>query len=153
MEEIERPDTTREFALGAANFGGPKTVHTNAARTKEFQYQNRTQTKEFRTAGYTTKGSWLGNFRYETKAAEIKTAPEAKKSARTRTFATRESPDANREARTRALPEGNRPFLVQGRRQAEFDTKGPASQAPTQSWEGDLKPLTVEDVKKLLNKN
>jgi hypothetical protein len=79
--------------------------------------------------------------------------------ARTKSYDTRSAAVANKTASTRPLVQGDKPFLGKGRRQAAYDTHGwaaqnmPGDRSGGQSWSGDLRPMTVDDVKKLLNKN
>jgi hypothetical protein len=151
-------DPNKEFNPSAARFGRPASVGAKAAHVNEFQFVDRVRTKDFGTRDYTTKGAWMGDLKFGTKEARTKESWFAKKSARTKTFDTKEARDASKSATTRALPGGDRSFLGQGRRQADLDSTGrekipfgTTDMGP--SWTGDLKTLTIEDVKGLLNKN
>ena len=101
----------------------------------------------------------MGNAKFATKdAPATKESWFAKKSAQTKNYEVKEAWDASKNAETRVLPGSDRAYVAQGRRQAELDATGKAkipfgtnSMGP--SWSGDLKPLTIEDVKTLLNKN
>jgi len=156
--EVLVADPTKEFNPSAARFGRPASVGTKAAKVNEFQFVDRVRTKGFGTRDYATKGAWMGDLKFGTKEARTKESWFAKKSARTKTFDTKEARDASKTAATRALPGGDRPFLVQGRRQADLDSTG-RDKIPFgttdmgQAWSGDLQPLTIKDVKNLLNKN
>jgi hypothetical protein len=148
----------KEFNMGALRSGPSRSFDGKPAHVNEFQFVDRVRTKDFGTSDYTTKGAWMGDLKYGTKDARTKESWFAKKSARTKTFDTKESRDASKTANTRALPGGDRSFLAQGRRQADLDVNGrqkipfgTTDMGP--SWSGDLKPLTIDDVKGLLNKN
>jgi hypothetical protein len=148
----------KEFDLGSLRLGSARTFKGKGAETHEFHYVNKTQTRGFVSKEYSTKGAWMGDAKFATKEAPTKTSWFARRSAQTKEYATREARDASKEAPVRALPGGDRPFLVQGRRQAELDATGRATiplgtHTMGPSWSGDLKPLTIEDVKSLLNKN
>lgn len=151
--DLLKHDPKKEFPLAQANTTGARSYPTGKAGTGEFQFMDRVRTKNYSTGAFATKNAWMGDYRYETKSAPVRESWFARLTSRTKTYETREARDTGKTAPTKALPDGDRPFLAQGRRQADFDRNGPASQIPKQSWEGDLKPLTIEDVKKLLNKN
>ena len=149
----------KEFNMAAMHGGSAKEFRTKGAYSNEFQYVDRVRTKDFYTRDYVSKKAWMGDVKFATKAAPTKESWFARRTARSdKTYATKESRDANREHGTRALPGGERPFLNQGRRQADLDATG-KDKIPFgttdlgPSWSGELKPLTVEDVKGLLNKN
>jgi hypothetical protein len=156
-ERLDDRDEQLEFDPSAANFGSKQAFGTRAARTGGFHFQDRVRTREFGTDGFSTKDAWMSGKTYGTKAAPVKESWFSKLTARTKTYGTREARDAGKAASVRALPDGERPFLVQGRTQAALDASG-REQVPMgvndigPSYTGDLKPLTVEDVKKLLNK-
>ena len=156
--EILVADPTKEFNPSTARFGRPASVGTKSASSNEFYFVDKTRTKDFATRDFTTKGAWMGDLKYGTKEARTKESWFSKKTARTKSFDTKEARDASKTAATRALPGGDRAFLVQGRRQADLDTNGrdkmpfgTTDMGP--SWSGELKTLTIDDVKGLLNKN
>jgi hypothetical protein len=156
--EVLVPNKDKEFDPNTARLGARRGIEGRAAQTTEFQYVDRTRTRAFVSKDFSTKGAWMGNAKFATKEASTKTSWFARKSARTKDYETREARDASKSAATRALPGGDRPFLVQGRTQAKLDATGRGSipfgtTTMGPSWSGDLKPLTIEDVKGLLNKN
>lgn len=146
-------DPNKVFNLAQTNINGGRSYPTGKAGIGEFEYRERVRTKDYQTGDYATKSAWMGDYKHETKAAESRQSWFSKLTARTKTYDTGEARDAGKEVPVRALPGGDRPFLVQGRRQADLDRNGPAAQTPAQSWDGNLTPLTIDDVKKLLNKN
>ena len=148
----------KEFNLGAMRTGAAREFKGNAARTNEFQFVDKTRTRAFGTKDFSTKGAWMGNAKFATKEAPTKDSWFARRTARVKDYETREARDASKTAATRALPGGDRQFLVQGRTQAQLDATGRANipfgtTTAGPSWSGDLKPLTIDDVKALLNKN
>lgn len=151
-------DPTKEFNPNAARFGGGRAVAGKAAQTNDFQYVDRVRTRSFVSKEYVSKGAWMGNMKFATKDAPTKTSWFARRSAQVKTYDTREARDASKTAATRALPEGERAFVAQGRTQAALDVDG-RSRIPFgtttvgPSWSGELKQLTIDDVKSLLNKN
>lgn len=158
--ELAIVDPTKAFDPSAAKFGNARSISAKGAQTNEFNFVDRVRTKDFTTKAATTKNAWMGDMEFATKEAPSKESWFARKTARaTNSYETRAAMSADKSASTRALPGGDKPFLVKGRRQAEYDTKGPEAQAmggsrnSGESWSGDLKPMTIEDVKSLLNKN
>ena len=162
-EQILRPDLTKEFNPSAANFGSGRSVTGKKAATSEFYFLNKTRTKSFDTKEFATKEARNANSKYETKTAETKESWFARRTALTKTFATRESSDANKNLQGSVLPGSEKKFLARGRRQAELDADRAQGRAPKmglggdreggQSWSGDARPLSIQDVKTLLNKN
>lgn len=151
-------DPTKEFDPSTARFGRPGTVGTKEARTSVFHFEDRVRTKSFASKEYAAKTAWMGDAKFATKEAPTKTSWFARKSATTKSYDTREAYDATKTSATRALPGGDRQFLVQGRTQAKLDATGRqtipfGTTTSGPSWSGDLKALTIDDVKSLLNKN
>ena len=156
-DEILKPDETKEFNPSAANFGG-RSFATKSANSNAFQFVDRTRTKGFTTRDFETEEA-RGMKDYATKDAPTKESWFSKLSARTKTYETKESRDAGKTSETRTLLGSDRTFEARGRRQAALDKDGAAGQPiggdreGGQSWSGDLKPLTIQDVRALLNKN
>ena len=148
----------KEFNMGSLKLGSQRAFNAKGANTNEFHFVDKTRTKSFASKDFSTKGAWMGNAKFATKDAPTKSSWFARKTASVKDYETREARDASKSAATRALPGGDRPFLVQGRTQAALDATGRANipfgtTSAGQSWTGDLKPLTIQDVKTLLNKN
>ncbi len=158
-ERIMKPDITKEFNPASANFGSGRSITGKKAATSEFHFVNKTRTKAFETGTFATKTAWGADSRYATKTAETKESWFARKTAPTKTYATRETWDANKGLQGQVLPGSERKFVAIGRRQADLDKNG-ASRMPVggdrdmgQSWSGELRPMSIQDVKSLLNKN
>ena len=156
--EVLIADPNKEFNPASARFGA-RSLGGKSAPTNDFHFIDRTRTKGFGgTKDFATKGAWMGDAKFATKSAPTKTSWFGGRSARVKTYDTKEARDASKTAATRALPEGDRSYVAQGRRQAQLDANGrdtipfgTTNMGP--SWTGELKPLTIEDVKGLLNKN
>lgn len=158
-EQVMKPDLTKEFNPNSANFGAGKSLSGKNAATSEFHFVNRTRTKAFETGAFATKKAWGMDSSFGTKAVQTKESWFARLTSPTKTYATRESRDASKGLQGKVLPGSDRRFVAIGRRQAELDTNG-ASRMPIggdrdggQSWSGELKPMSIQDVKVLLNKN
>jgi hypothetical protein len=163
--EVLCPNPGKVFDPQSASFSGRKTVSsgrsvsTKAAYTNEFYFQDRVRTRAFDTRNFTTKTSWQTDRAFETKAAPTKESWFSKRTAKTKTYDTKAASGTDKALPVREMAEANRGFVAKGRRQAEYDSKGPAAQGfggeriSGESWSGDLKPLTIDDVKNILNKN
>ena len=157
--EVLIADPNKEFNMGALRTGLNRAFDGKAASTNEFHFVDRARTKGFGgTKDFNTKGAWLGDAKFATKAAPTKSSWFGGRTARVKGYDTKEARDASKVAAVRALPEGDRAFVAQGRRQAQLDANGRemipmGNHDMGPSWSGELKPLTIEDVKGLLNKN
>jgi hypothetical protein len=147
-------DDTKAFNPATARFGNRATVADKQARTGEFRFHDGVRTKEFAAKDYGTKSAWLEKLNFGTKeAAAQKDAREAGKSAATKDYAVRDAREAGRTAAVPNVPDGERKFLGPEHDRMKRGIR-PEDQAKFEnSWAGELKPLTIEDVKKLLNKN
>ncbi len=162
-EQVMKPDLTKEFNPAVANFGSGRSITGQKAATSEFHFINKMRTKPFETGTFATKTAWGADSQYGTKTAETKESWFARKTALTKSYATRETSDANKGLHAQALPDSEKKFLARGRRQAEYDADRAEGKAPKltmggdrdsgQSWSGDARPLSIQDVKQLLNKN
>jgi hypothetical protein len=158
-DEILHPDPTKEFDPRAANFGSARSVSTKGASTSAFHFVDKTRPKSFATREFGTQGAWDSGRKYATNEAPTGESWFSRLTAKTKPYATKENWEADKTSGTRALPEGGRTFAARGRKQAELDSKGAAGmpmggdRVSGESWSGDLKPLTIEDIRTLLNKN
>jgi hypothetical protein len=156
-EEIMRPDITKQFNLGSAKFGSGMSVTGKKAATSEFYFEDKTRTKSFATNALGAKPAWGTDSKFATKSADTKESWFARLTARTKSYETGESRDANKGLQGRAL--AGKDFEARGRRQADIDKNGAPGMTSGgerdggQSWAGDLKPLSIQDVRTLLNKN
>ncbi len=158
-EEVMQLDRTKEFNPSAANFGSGRSVTGKSASTGTFHFVNRTQTKSFETKGIFAKGATGTDGQFATKSALTKESWFARLTASAKTYDTRASSDANRGLQGGTLPSAEKKFVARGRRQAELDKNGAAGvpfgadRDSGQSWSGEVRPLSIQDVKTLLNKN
>lgn len=158
-DQIMRPDESKAFDLGTASFGRQRSVATKGVETNKFYFVDKTRTKSFETHDFATTQAREAKQGYATKAMPTNESRFSERTAQTKDYATVESRDAGKKMETRALPGGDRAFVAQGRKQASLDKNGAASQGiggdriGGESWSGNLKPLTIQEVKTLLNKN
>ena len=152
-------DPTKTFNPSVMRSAGGRELGMPTARTGEFHFEDRVRTKSFAARGFATKEAWMNGATYETKEAPVKTSWFARLTAPTKSYATKETTEGQKTVAVRALPEGDRAFIGKGRRQADYDAKGPKAQAfgsvdGGQSYAGDLREIkTIEDIRSLLNKN
>ena len=157
-EQVMKPDLTRQFDLNSANFGG-KTLTGKKSETSAFTFVNKTRVKTFETETFATKEAPGSDAAYATKSAPTKESWFARMTAPTKTYATRESREANKGLQGAVLPGSDQKFVAIGRRQSQLDKNGAAGMPQGgdrdsgQSWSGELKPMSIQDVKDLLNKN
>lgn len=144
---------------------GGRTYASGSARTKEFQFNQRTNPRTFATADFAgAKPASTGRPLFATKAAPTGD-PHATKTAPTKTAATKESPDAGRTSPVQDLHDGQRDFLGKERgklRQAvdpvamgDWRKSGQTVSSSGTSVEkySTMKQLTIEDIRELLNKS
>ncbi len=151
--EVIVPDFTRSFNPATARFGHTSWQSGKTAHVGEFRFVDSVRTKEYRAGEFRAKTAWLEKLRFSTKSAPTGDAREAGKSARTKTYETAEAREAGKAAAIPVVPDGERTFLG---KEADRFKRGisPENQTKYQNaWSGNLDPLTIEDVKKMLNKN
>lgn len=124
-------------------FAGRGETMTKQARTKSFFVWNRASEKRFATgSNYTTKAMPTRASRYQQAQANLGTrkqfSPGNVAYATSSFSGARQSSDASKLVDTSAFA-GTRPFLVQGKSQKALGQQD--------------KPLTIEQVRELLNKN
>ena len=161
-DRIMKPDETLEFDLRKSSTIGSRSYAAGSVRVKDFYFTQKTEPKSFRTREFHgTKSAWMGDFKFSTKEANSSgkyEIPNVGKAAETRTMRVKEARESGRTMATRELPEANREYrgsLIRPRSQDRLTKQGPAAQADrTIGWQGgNLQPLTIDDVRDLLNKN
>ncbi len=162
LDRLLRPDETLEFDLRKSSTIGNRGYATGSARVKEFSYTQKTEPKSFRTRDFHgTKSAWMGDFKYSTKEANSRgkyEIPNVGKAADTKTMRVKAAAESDKTMATRELPEANREYrgsLIRPRSQDRLTQQGPAAQGDrTIGWQGgSLKPMTIDDIRELLNKN
>jgi hypothetical protein len=121
---------------------------------KDFYFTQKTSTKEYGTHGFSgSKSTWFGDFQFSTKDASSKgryEIPNAEKKADTKTMAVADAREQDKAMATSSFANADRPYL--GREAGRVHKPLPPNRAPV-GWTGDLKPMTIDDVRTLLNKN
>lgn len=143
MKRILSPTLNSATNLQDKSFygGADKGFSTKVGNVKSFQWTDFLRLKTYSGAkNFGAKEYWAGNF--ETKAAGTQgkyVIPNVATKSELKTSAVREDRDQNKVQETRDY-EKNRPYLVPGKAQKALDSQQEAQ-----------KPLTVDDVRKLLN--
>ncbi len=155
--EVMVPDKKRVFNPATARFGNTSSLSSKSAYTSEFRFVDGVRTKEFSSGEYRgAKTAWLEKLRFTTKEArtgEAHEASEAGKTARSKGYETDAAREAGKSAAIPVVADGTRQFLG---KEADRFTRGirPEDQTRFENpWNGNLEPMSIEDVKKLLNKN
>jgi hypothetical protein len=154
VQGLDAPDLKREFNLEQMTpFGRSKSeFQVRDARTNSFYFQQKFTPKGYEAGSFRTKTAWDSDFKFATKDARTKSFET--KAAPVKAAPVKEAPDAGKSAATREFYDANRTTAFKGRNQALFDKEGPAGQAKIgPGWSGDLKTLTVDDIREILNKN
>ena len=152
---LGNPDMSREFNMGQISPSGRMDTkfRTKDANSDGFYFQQKFKPKGYEARGFETKGWWAGDFKFSTKEATPKgkyEMPSATRTADTKAAPVKDARDAGKTAATRDLPDGRRPYL--GQEAAKMKTPLDPTNLPKITNEmHELK--TVEDVKALLNKN
>ena len=145
MKRILNPTLNPATDLQGKTFygGADKGFSTSSENVKTFHW-----TDLFRLKTYTgdkkfaAKDYWTGNYEKGTKSARTEgnyAIPNVAKQTEVKTNPVKEAREANRTQETKDYDK-NRPFLVPGKAQKALDSEQEAQ-----------KPLTVDDVRKLLN--
>ena len=146
-------DDTKTFNPAVARFGNRASVSDKLARTGEFRFTEQFRAKEFGAKGFSTKSAWVDKLSFATKDAPTRDAREAGKTAGSKSYDTVSARETGKTAALPDVPDGERKYLG---KEADRMKRGinPRDQPKFEgAWTGNLEPLTIDDVKKLLNKN
>jgi hypothetical protein len=135
--------------------GGMKSFGTSAARSKGFNLS-----EKFRPTAYQsvkakdTKSAWNGDAKFTTKSASTdgkRRITNRDKKADVKTAPTKDAPENSTKLPTRDNRQdryANRQFLGPDSKKLNKNTP----QSKENSWKGDLQPMTIDQVRELLNK-
>ncbi|MGB8353280.1 MAG: hypothetical protein WCD79_05290 [Chthoniobacteraceae bacterium] len=138
--------------LVQAPYGG-----THGANVGTFYFDDHVRTKEFSThAASGVNKFWAGDVKYDAKTANLGTKtviPNATKVYATKTSDTKTARESGKESATRAAT--TREYRGRGVSQDRLDREGPDALkgANPVGSNGDLHPMTIDEVRTLLNKN
>lgn len=144
MDRLLKPDMSLQNGAQTKQFVATGAAATRSAPTKTFQFSQRSLGKKFsgikeiRPVEFQTTTS-----RFQRRVANLKSRnelTEARTSYAAGTYSgVRQASDAQKSISTSEFDDASRPFLVQGKSQKSLSAKD--------------EPLTLEQVRELLNKN
>lgn len=151
--EILVPDPTRTFDPTRSTGAGLRSYNAGAAQTKTFYSDRKTTLRPFGTRDfYGSKVASASERSFTTKDARSTgnyEIPNATRAAETKTMPTGAVHDAGKTASADGFAPGSRTFLGKERdrlnNEVQWDSRA--------GWNGSLQPMTIEDVRNLLNKN
>ena len=143
MDRLMKPDMALQNPQGEKQFVARGSTTTKQARTKDFYVPGRRFAKPFHTSAFRTKEFGAAKAsRYQDSQATLPTRTQIAKADVPYSTATYRHADAAREA-TKTVDgsefSGTRPFLIKGTRQDALSQQD--------------RPLTIDEVRELLNKN
>jgi hypothetical protein len=168
--EILVPDYTKQFDPNRSGVGTTRPFGTGGARTKEFNFQQKARADTYATRDFqNTKANTTSEKKFATGEANTRsknTIPNVDQDVGSKAALTKELRDANKVAATQDLRDGKRPYLgpeskklnqaMDPKELANWRTGGSESvlyNNGTVERVGNLKQLSIEDVRELLNKN
>jgi hypothetical protein len=124
---------------------------------KEFQYDQKSLTKDFYVKGYGgTKTSWFKDLKFGTSKALTEgkyEIPNATKATPVKAVAVKDATGTDKSSPVREFA-GARPYLKRGPTDHFVEAKGESTDPSANGWRGQsMKPMSIEDVRKLLNTN
>lgn len=152
IDRILKPNTELENRSFEATFYGGEKFQQNpaAAAVKSFQFEDRVNAKTFQTREFAASPYWAGDFKFQTKpAADGRRAREAQGEFATRDFEVTEAREAGKTSEVREYAESQREF--RGKEAERLKKSIEPGQEPA-GWKGDLKPMTLDDIRDLLNR-
>lgn len=149
--------------------GNGQTFSTKSAQAPTFQYDQRTVPGKFETKEFSqSKTSWFSKLKFWSKDANLKTGreiPNVNREAETGTSAVKDAREASRTLAVRDVPGGDRAYLgpeskklktaVDPKTMADWRNGGESVGYTGKTVErySNLKPLSIDDVREILNKN
>jgi hypothetical protein len=158
MDRINRPDLGQSFDLNKSAFGSNRTVSTGTARIKGFFLPARFRMKSFQSKDFAgSKASQYAGQGYATAGAPTRgkyEIPNAKTKAATKTQLVSDARESSKSMSTARYAPGDAGYKFRGRSQDVLDKEhGGVGVSPIVGYGGDMRPLSIDDVRDLLNKN
>lgn len=142
MDRLLKPDMALQNSQGEKQFIARGSTTTKQARTKDFHVPGRQFEKQFHTSAFRTREFGTSRSPYQNSQAYLPTRTHIAKTNVPYATAAYRHADAAREA-TKSVDtsefSGTRPFLIEGKSQKALSQKD--------------RPLTIDEVRELLNKN
>jgi hypothetical protein len=156
MDRLKRgPNSNLTYDTTQSSFGSRSATTGKVVKTGDFSTRS-FLSREFISKPYagTEKRSWFANLFFPAKSANTSgkyEIPNASQPYGTKDAPTKEARDAGKLAATSTFAATDLQYLKRNR----FDTsiKAAPSQDKTVGYTGDLRPMSIDDVRELLNKN
>jgi hypothetical protein len=159
MDRLTRPNVNLAYDTTQSTFGRPAAFgKVKGAKTKDFGGSKAFSSREYVAKAYgdREKRSWISSLFFSTKNANTKgkyEIPNAAEKYDAKTAPTKDAREAAKSMDTTAYAATDLQYLKRSR----FDTS--LKEAPPQGgktplgYTGSLQPMTIDDVRELLNKN
>ena len=153
IAKILHPDRTLAYYSGDHRVGGVKSFGTNSAKSKDFNLSQKFHPNDYASEkGYKgSKSDWKGDVKFATTAARTEGKHEihnGDKKAPTKGAPTKEDWQSSMKAPAHDSRYAKREFL--GPESKKIHENVPLTKQD--SWKGDLHPMTIDEVRDLLNK-
>jgi hypothetical protein len=153
LKKILHPDRTLAYYSGEHKLGGMKSFGAKSAKSNEFNFSQKFHPTDYASEkGYKkSKSDWKGDTKFSTKAASTEGKREivnADRKAATKGASTKEDWQSSKTAASHNSQYAKREFLGPDAKKVHENV--PLSKQD--SWKGDLHPMTIDEVRDLLNK-
>jgi hypothetical protein len=160
-------DPNKKFDPSRSDIGAARPFGTGGARVKEFNYDQKARPKSFLTRAFGAKSDAAAETKFATREADTRGKGNLAGDAAIaqKTAATKDLSDGNKVAATQSLSDGSRVFLGPERQKLRNGVD-PKTLADWRTGEtvlyngdgsvdriGNLKKLSIDDIRELLNKN
>ena len=142
-ERIMNPDMTLEYSPQSKSFGGGKGYQDpkrGNAIVKDFYFTEKYSPKGFATKDFRSKNFSMGDFKFDTKTANVKTSRDAGKAYETKSATVKDARESGKTYGTSTFAQ-TREHIERGKAQGSLDAEQKKG------------PKTIDDVRELLNKN
>jgi hypothetical protein len=157
QERIQKPNWEKTFEPSKGSPVTNRSVASKQAGTKDFGTKQ-FSAREFSSRTYAgSRDATLAKSKVKTPEASTKgrnIVPIGEAKGTTKAMPVTAAYDAGKKMEVRTATAANRPFLAKGRSQDLFNKeKGAPESSKPLGYGGDLKTMSLEDIRELLNKN
>jgi hypothetical protein len=149
-------DKEMVFDTRQASFSSSRSFNSKSANSKGFLFKQKFSAGEYRSKEYAgTKSAWSGDFKFSARQANTRgkfEVPNASRQVNTKTMDVADARESAKGMPTRDFA-GQRPYLKRGASQDRLDREGPGFNDQHIGTTSDLRPMTIDDIRELLNKN
>jgi hypothetical protein len=158
QDRLEHPNLEKSFDPTKGSPVSNRSVTARKASSKEFSTRSFSAREFYSRDFHGAKQANLGKDKVETPSAPTKgrnEIPNLDAKTPAKAVAVKPTWDAEKKVDTRTASASGREFLVKGRSQDRLDIEKnqPRGTSTPIGYTGDLKSLTIQDIRELLNKN